>query len=370
MIAAAAVIVITLLTVSYFYLKSPIMTSFATMITVLLAAILALNYYESIANVLISKGKGGQWAQGLCLLLLFILTVALVRMGLDYIVGANINFGTISTKVTAVITGAFSGLIISGIFIISLSLMPLNSKMPYSRFPEGGLDPRSPKKAMLNADALTAGIFQWVSKGSLSSSKNFGMMHPNYITETHLNRAKPIENASSGSKSKPQKVLNIAASDAITIPKNAVRIKDFGEHSRTVVRLGIKGKEVTDGGAMDSSGKITFALSQVRLICKKKNSSTESTIGNGMTVYPDKYKLGGKAMAKEPELSEVITFERKDLKSRMAWIDIAYNVPSDMEAAFLQFKSNTIIELPKTVESTSEIEQSLLEEVTGDSGKE
>jgi hypothetical protein len=365
MIAGIAIIAITLLTVAYFYLKSPIMMSFATMITVFLAAFLAFNYYESLANFFISSGRAGQWAQGLCLLLIFAATIGLIRFGLDYIVGANIDFGTVSTKITALITGGVSGLIISGIFVISLSLMPLNAKIPYSRFAGDSLDPRSPKKATLNADGLTASIIQLISKGSLSSSKNFGMIHPDFITEIHLNRVKPAESTSS--RSKPQKTLNVAARDAVTIPKNGVRIKDFGEHSRTVVRIGIEGKEVKDGGAMDSTGKIKFALSQVRLVCKNKNSSTGNAIGNGMIVYPDKYKLGGKAMAKEPELSEVITFERADLKNRIGWIDIAFNVPSDLEATFLQFKSNTLVELPKTVESTIEIEQLLLDQVFGKS---
>ena len=145
------------------------------------------------------------------------------------------------------------------------------------------------------------------------------------------------------------------------IPKKyGVRTKDFDDHSRIVVKVGIKGREIADGGASDEDRNVYFALSQVRLICKAKGAPA-GTSGSSIVVYPDKYKLAGKPLAKAPGLDGIITFSGKDFNKRqIAWIDIAFNVPDNMQAAFLGFKNNTIVELPQTVENSSEITNSQL----------
>jgi hypothetical protein len=125
-----------------------------------------------------------------------------------------------------------------------------------------------------------------------------------------------------------------------------------------VVKIGIKASAIPKGGALDKKRNIAFALSQVRLICKAKGDKN-ATSGSGLVVYPDKYKVAGKPLVKSPNLSEVLVFSGEDFKRRKAWIDLAFNVPSDMQASFLAFKNNTIVELPKPVESSSEIEREL-----------
>ena len=59
------------------------------------------------------------------------------------------------------------------------------------------------------------------------------------------------------------------------------------------------------------------------------------------------------------DLGTIITFAPDDFQKRVGWLDIAFDIPSDMEAILLQFKQNAVIELPKSVTSTDEIERQL-----------
>ncbi len=369
MFGAISIILITLLTVAHFYLKSPILKSFATTIAAVLGLIIAFSYYEPLANMLISRGRGGQWAQGCCFFLLFVLSFAIIRMGSDYVVGANISFGEVSTKIVGVISGTITGMIISGVFVITVTMLPVRATIPYARFGEE-INVNEPDKLGLNADGFAAGFFGWISKGSLSCDKSFDALHPDYVNGLHLNRVKPIEPKQAprfSKKADPVKILTIAASDCIVLPKKySVRIKDVDDHSRTFVRVGIKSSEIAKGGAANKERTVSFALSQVRLICKAKGALNEMS-GNSTVVYPDRYLIAGKRPIKDPGLGKVVSFSGKEFKRGKAWIDLAFNVPSGMQGAFLVFKNNTIVELPKPVESSGAVERELEAEIRGES---
>ena len=347
MLATLLVLVITVLCVAHFYLKSSAITSFATLISAILGLILAFNYYEILANMLISRGHGEKWAQPGCFILLFMVGVAVTRLLADFLTGP-INFGNPIKYASAIICGVFVGLIISGAILIAIAMAPTNPKWPYPRFGAEGraVTPASlnnPKKALLNVDSLAAGIFGWVSKGSLSSGKSFSVYHADFINQIHLN-----------SLGASNQILSIAAKEAVTIPKNGVRMLS---DNRVAVRTGIRGKEIADGGAMNE-GKILFTLSQIRLICKPKAQSNDLS-GTAQAYYPHAYNIAGQPAEDASDLGATIPFSRQDLKKLTAWIDVLFKVGPSMTPVLLEFKQNTVVSLPKAVASTDEIEESL-----------
>jgi uncharacterized membrane protein required for colicin V production len=306
-----------LLCVANFYLKSSAIRSFAAVISALLAVVAAFNYYEVAADLLISRGLGGQWVQPGIFVFIFLATFALAKSLADFLLRPGINFGAITTRLTATISGTIVGLIISGILLIAVAMTPLGTKWPYARFEEGNINVKNPNKALFNIDGFVAALFGWMSKGSLSSQKSFSIYHADFISQLHLNRHKVKD-----------EVYSIAAADAITVPaKRGVRIQDIDDHSFTVVNMGIKAKEIADGGAMDKNDNLSFTLSQVRLICKEK-SQASVTSGNATVIYP-----AGQIFEKQFErinLDETITFSRRDFQgtSKTAWMDLAFTVPS------------------------------------------
>ena len=118
------VIVIILLCIAQFYLKNSALTSFTTVIAAVFGIIIAFNYYEALADQLISRGYVIQWAQTICFVLLFIIGLAAIRSLGDFLLGSNVNLGLIAKRAAAGICAVITGLIISGALLIALALSP------------------------------------------------------------------------------------------------------------------------------------------------------------------------------------------------------------------------------------------------------
>ena len=341
MFATVGIIIIVLLCVAYFCLKSSTIASFAAVISAVLAAIAAFNYYEVAADILISRGRGGQWVQPGAFALIFLATFALTKSLADFLLRPGIDFGAITTRLTGAVSGIIVGLIISGILLIALAMTPLAPKWPYTRFQDANINLKNPDKALLNIDGAVAALFGWMSKGSLSSQKSFAVYHADFINQLHLNRHKVKED-----------VYSIAAADAVIVPlRYGARIQDFDDRTFIVVTTGIKAKEIADGGAIGKNGRLSFTLSQARLICKEKTQALD-TSGNAKAVYPEGEIINNRFVKRN--LDEIVSFSRAEFERRggygtAAWIDLAFSVPANMTPVLLEFKQNAITKLPKPV---------------------
>jgi len=353
------VVVIILLSAVYFYLKSPVIGSFALLISSMVSAIVSFSYYELFAEMLI--GRCGQWAHPVCFALLFIVTFIILRIACDYLVGANINFGVLITRLTAVICGLLTGVVVSGILMITIAMMPFSQKWPYARF--GNRPPTASKiqntnKSFLNTDGFASGLFSWVSKGSLSSKKSFAVYHADFLNQIHLNRLTPEKrnvipeiNRPRSGKSKSRRPIIVASSEAINVSKTGLTRREDG---RTIVTVDVSGKGIADGGAADKGGSVLFTLSQVSLVCKEKSQSSNTT-GSGTVIYPVKYISEQQRNTDEASLGELITFSRSDFSGagRTVPVKIAFDVPNTMRPVLLRFKQNAIVGLPE--KSTAEV---------------
>ena len=351
MIAAAVTIIIALLCVAYLYLKSSTPRSFAVVIVVVIAVIAALGYYEIASDLLISRGRGGQWAQPAVFLAIFIGVLAGAKSLVDFLLDKDVEFGPLYAKIAAVVCGIIAGLIISGALFIALAMSPLAPKWPYPRFDETNLAINSPNKALLNSDGIVAALFGWISKGSLSSAKSFAFYHPDFIDQLHLNHYKASEG-----------VYTIAAADSVVVPKKyGVRIMDFDERAYIVVRMGVKSGEISTGGAMDKDNNVSFTFSQVRLVCKEKAQAAETT-GSAQVVYPQAQVVQNQLIPMSPD--ETFSFGRGEFArfspyGMVAWIDLAFRVPSNLSPVLIEFKNNALAPLPKAIVATAEINREL-----------
>ena len=365
MVSTILVIVIILLCVAHFYLKSGVLTSFTTLMSAVFAVIISFNFYEWTANQLISRGYGGGWAQPGCFIFLFVFSFAILRTLGDYLVGANINFGVLPTRVIAVVSGIIVGVIVSGTLLITIAMAPLSGKWPYARFGVGQTVKAAninPNGSLFNVDGMVTGLFSWISRGPLSSEKSFAVMSADFVNHLHLNRLTPEKKKeeenprTSRGRLEDQKVLTIAGAQSVVVPKNGVRIHD---DNSTIVRLEIKAKSVEDGGALDENSRMSFTLSQVSLICKP-NAQANDNRGVASVVYPENYIVSSaqRTTGQAANLAELITIDRPFNRGN-ARIDISFKVPDRQTAKFLRFKQNVIVELPKTSSAGEEIEQNL-----------
>ena len=360
MIAVIAVVVIILACIVYFYLQCPVLNSVATVFSAIIGVIVAFNFYETLADIMITKDFMPNWAHSLCFLLLFVITTVVIRIVADQTIRSKIDSEDIVKYIATIICGIAAGGIASGVLIISVSMSPMAPKLPYARFSaRSGLKANSlrPAKSVF-ADSFTAALFSHISNGSLSSDKSFAVFHTDFIDRIHLNQIK-----AGGDNG----VAVIAGKNALVVPPRiGVRKSD----DRTIIRAGLKKANISAGGISDKRQKAEFTLSQVRLIYKNKNQNKD-TSGKAGAAYPEQCILPGKAaLASDDEenqktdLTEVFSLERNDFTAvkgygSIAWVDLVFNLPAGSIPVMLQFKQNAVIDLPKTVNSTDEIERQL-----------
>ena len=351
MVAAVATVIITIFCIAQFYLKNSVLKSFATLIAALVALVSAFGFYEVLSTTLISRGYGAQWAQGGCFILLFAITFALTRILSEFLVGANIDFGEPAKYVTAVVCGILVGLIISGSLIVSLAMTPMGPNVPYVRFGDT-LNISQPKSCILHIDKTVTGLFNWISKGALSSNKNFALYHPDFLDQLHLSKRKAKDG-----------VITLAASDAITIEKDAINTRELsGGMIRTDIRIAFKGSSIKDGGARDEDNAIKFTLSQLRLVCVAK-SATSADEGIRV-IYPGDYKKPKEnwisaANKKKIDLDKTITITSDDFDKakKLGYVDVSFNVPDNLKPRLLQFKQSTVAKIPTAGKTETPVEE-------------
>ena len=86
-------------------------------------------------------------------------------------------------------------------------------------------------------------------------------------------------------------------------------------------------------------------LSQLRLICKRQGYGDEPLTGPGINIYP----IGHLKAANQIQVSTEIKLDRKDHfknNAREKWIDFVFCIPRDYVPMLLEFKQNSIVEIP------------------------
>lgn len=348
------VLLVIVSTLIYFYLKCSLMQSLVMLFSSVLGVIVAFNYYEIMADQLISRELIMPTAQFLSFLFLYILTVAVFQAGADFLLAANMKLGDVFTYSCKVICGLITGFIFSGVLLTGLGLLPAHGKLFYSRYPaEKALSINNPNKPAINADGFVSNLFSSISAGSLRSGKSFAAIHPDYLTQIHLNKHK-----------KKDDVLSVSSKDALKLPKGKtkkpVRIWDIPDAGPlTVVRVGISSRPVKDGGAASSPSVIRFFPGQLRLVVKDASAPAPATSGKAEAIYPTGFIRDGALV--RLELGDVVAPESKEFKDRVLWLDVAFDVPTGKVPTLLQFKQNAMVDLTpyEPVKSTPDIENGL-----------
>lgn len=356
------------------YFKGTVVRAFATIIVAIIAGMVAFAFFEAFANVFISRGDNSRfislvpWAQTLSFILLFVLTFAILQTGLMYLTRQSVDLGVLPERIGRVVCGILLGLITSGFLLTAFQMAPLPVGYPYKRFDPVKLEVDSPNRVLFNADGFATGLFSLVSNGSFSGKRSFAMLHPNYLDQLFFNRLTRVGQTSIISSNTP----------AIQVPRPAVwpaseaireqadrfvtelRTRDgklaFDDSGRsvslpvstkggdntTIVRIGIKKRAIRRAAQVNGGA---FTPSQLRLICKRKGSPQEGLAGKGINVYP----VGYVASADEIQIRPEITLATDDFgrNSDTKEIDFVFRVPTGFEPVLVQYKLNSVVEIPQ-----------------------
>lgn len=350
--ANLVVLLIVLGCAAYQYQKGKLVKSFATLIIAICAGAVAFGYFEILAGLIISRGSEGvfasvaPWAQPACFVLLFIVTFAVLATVSDQLTRQAADFGDLAEPVGRVVCGIVLGFILSGLLLTALALAPLPAKYPYERFDHANPNSEKPSRIFLNADGFMTGLFNIMSKGSLSAiseKKSFAMLHCDFLDQAYLNRHNIADSISLNTTTEaiqaPTKKAVWPAPDGLKDSNNRAVPRKTG-YELMIVRVGIKRSEVRQAGA--------FTLSQLRLVCKPKGNVRNALGGRGRSVYPVGYlKTADKLQT--TRLTDRIELSQGDFMGTVRWIDFAFFVPNGFVPALVEFKQNNIAQLPAPV---------------------
>lgn len=356
------------------YFKGTVVRAFATIVVAVISGMIAFGFFEAFASVFISRGDDSRfialvpWAQTLCFILLFVLGFAIMQTALMYLTRQPVDLGILPERIGRVICGILLGLVVSGFLLTAFQMAPLSVKYPYKRFDPAKLEVDSPNRVLFNADGLVTGLFSLLSNGSFSGKRSFTMLHPNYLDQLSLNRLTRVGQTSIISSLTPaievpkpavwpaSEVIREQADRFVTELKTRggklafddsgrsipLPVSTKGVDNTTIIRVGIKKRAIRRAAQVNGGA---FTPSQLRLICKRKGSAQETLAGKGTTVYP----LGYLKSANEIQIRPEIKLGTDDFgrNANTKEIDFVFRVPSGFEPVLVQYKLNSVIEIPQ-----------------------
>lgn len=345
------------------FVKSTVIQSVLNVLFAICGIIIAFSFYEPISQRIIAFGRAGAFAAPGIFIILFLVGYSVLRAGADYFFPEPINFSHMPDRVICALSGAVFGYLIAGILLIVAAMLPIPAKYPYPRFDPESPNLDSPKKAWFNPEGAVAGIYKFITNGSLYAGKTFAAVHPDFVDQLYINR---LPNSLKDSK---KKIPALTGKNSLQIPsdtpawiapegiKNArtnTEIKtELGGKTLTIVRTAFKSGIIQEGGAMAENRTLTFIPAQLRLLHTSKDESADYPGLNTETVYPIGYmKSAGKLETKTK--TDLITLQASDFKSypglgNVAVLDLAFYVPNGRKPVAVAFKRNGIAAVPKVL---------------------
>ncbi len=361
-IANLSVLVIIAACAAYQYLKGTVVKAFATIVITICASVAAFGYFELLARLLVGYVPSvAIWAQLLSFVLLLVVVFAVLQTAVSQLIRQPVDLGVWPERVGRIGCGIVLGVLVSGLVLTALQMAPLPIKYPYERFGPAR------QKVLLNADGLATGLFSLLNRGSLGGKTSFAALHPDYLDQLFLNRLFIGDNIPIVTDSDAIEVPGKAAAwpapdairnqvenilsrpDSLQTPGHgtkAVLLPGWqkGDYDLTVVRIGINRKALKPNTPADGG---LFALSQLRLICKERGTSQGPLGGSGVPVYP----IGHLKSANELQTSLLIQLTNADFadQARAKYIDFVFCVPRGFVPALVEFKLNSVAEVPTPV---------------------
>lgn len=311
----------------------------------MLAAFVALNYYEKLAALLSEVGLSGFGLGCITLLGLFSITLLILRMITDRLVGGNMNFPTLVDRIGAGVFGLIASMIVVGMVMIGFQQVAVPAEfLGYNRYPnlakledERGLFP--------GPDRFVLSLLDHASNFGFSGKSTFSQHHPDLLQELYLNRLVPTDHEGSRheagydslrlvSARLIERVRDLVSGELVDVPAGETFL---------ALRLEVlpgDGKE--NPGAADADSKIRYALGDFRVVGHEQDVPH----GIGYSRYPIGFlKPGGIVVeATTLEVGKILTTSSKQ-------VDLLFHWPSNIKKIpplYVEFKRTARAELPSS----------------------
>lgn len=215
----------------------------------IVAAMLAFNYFEPLADVLRGLGPMGMiGAEAVALGAIFAISMIVLREVADRLIRGNMNFPLLVERVGGGITAFTGASVMVGMVFLILQLSPLSAKLlGFERCPSPN-DPSADKAMFPYADSLTVGLVKNASAGAFAGETAFSRLHPDFLREQYFKR------------------LALDPGSRRQVSGKSIRIKSVTMHTESLVDL--------DGGEVSPGVGEAFLLMDVELVTKGQLEST------------------------------------------------------------------------------------------------
>ncbi|MBN2842523.1 MAG: CvpA family protein [Sedimentisphaerales bacterium] len=258
-----------------------IFSCFIMMVWTIIAALVALNYQDYLAMLMIDNGFAF-FPRAVALMVPFILVLFILREITDRFVSGNMKFNDIIDRMGSTVFSVVSSLIIVGMISICLQSLPLGTKLLGFERVEDMARIEQQRTFWPAGDAFVVKSMEMASANCFAGNMKFGQFHPDYLRSLHMNKVVPsghegsYQYAPSGSiVIKEVKIRNTSVPLVTVIPasyntpeqrKAAGKLeKGEGDMISVVIDINIRASANEAVSCKDVDGNIRFALSQFRL---------------------------------------------------------------------------------------------------------
>jgi cytochrome c biogenesis protein CcdA len=169
--------VVIMLGVAYAYLQEGVLTAFTMLCNVFLAGLVAFNFWEPCAaelDPLLAGTLLHGYEDSLCLVLLFTLTLGLLRWTTNTLANLQPEYHPVVQQGGAVVFGLLTGYLVAGFLLCVLQTLPWHEN--FMNFDEK-IDPEAPKaraRRVLPPDRVWLALMHRASVGPFSQAEEAG----------------------------------------------------------------------------------------------------------------------------------------------------------------------------------------------------
>ena len=290
MIAIIIVLVILLGLVYFQVFTQGIFSCFIMMVWTIISAMVALNYQDYLAMLMIDNGLGF-YPKAVALLAPFIITLFVLREISDRFIPGNMRFPELIDRAGSTLFALVTSLIITGMVSLCFQNLPLPTQILGFERMSSLEDLDEQKTWWPGGDGLIVSTLNQASAYCFAGDRSYDQVHPEYLRELHMNRIVP-ENHEGSKKFAPSGSITVknakvrqgsiqlvtitpATNRSAETRKPAGKLeKGSGELISITIDINARPSEKENVTCKDVDGNIRFALSQFRLVGHSEGKDT------------------------------------------------------------------------------------------------
>lgn len=282
----------------YIWSSRGFFSAFVHLVCVIAAGGIAMAVWEPAAYFLLTAGGGGfltdlAWGAGLALP--FAISLGLLRLSIDALLPANLDFDGIVNIIGGVVCGLISGIITVGMLVLSVGSLRMGTELIDYRpvkFDNNGSLVRGSGGGFFRADALVAGFYSMLSGSTFRplSEDHYAFWRPDLADDGPLLRTN--FNKGTSRHTMPPNAFEVITRYSFSPGANAADLtkdtfdprgvaQSFTNLDGTPAQAGnarIEGFVVRlKAGAREASGRVVMGNAQVRLVAH--SDAEERSIG-------------------------------------------------------------------------------------------